>query len=149
MDKFTKNCILISIVIFIVVTFIVFFGGYFYEAKWFVKNIFNPKTSQVSDKDFEIQDVDFRPYMSEVHNRIKNTWNPPHTNVSAKVEVSFDVGKNGHVENIKILKSSGDEITDKAITDTLNKISPLPPLPIGFKQENLKINYTFEIKANK
>lgn len=150
MDKITKSFISVMILIFIIVTFAVLFGGYAYELKWHVNRVaervfnFSPKKKQV-----KIKKVDFRPYMAEVQNRFKKTWQPPKTNVDAKIDVEFDVAKDGKVQNIRIIKSSGNEKTDTAVKDAIMKASPLPPLPMSYDAENLMIKYTFEIKAEK
>lgn len=47
-----------------------------------------------------------------------------------KVTVSFIVNESGHVENIKILESSGFGILDKNAMETIKRVCPLPKPPV-------------------
>jgi protein TonB len=60
---------------------------------------------------------------------------------SGKVHVSFLIGKNGDISEIKVVKSSGFPVLDKCAIKTIRRIAsfPKPPtaarvvLPINFK----------------
>ena len=44
--------------------------------------------------------------------------------------VSFIVYESGHVENIKILESSGFGMLDKSAVETIKRVCPLPKPPV-------------------
>lgn len=50
---------------------------------------------------------------------------------TGRVVVSFDVSKNGHVRDIRIVKSSGYEILDSNLVETIQKVEPFPRPPIS------------------
>lgn len=47
-----------------------------------------------------------------------------------KVTVSFVVYESGHVENVKVLESSGFGMLDKSAVETIKRVSPLPKPPV-------------------
>ncbi|MBM4136293.1 MAG: energy transducer TonB [Nitrospira sp.] len=47
-----------------------------------------------------------------------------------KVTVSFVVGKNGYVDSIKIINSSGFEVLDKSVVETIKMVCPFPKPPV-------------------
>lgn len=149
MDKFTKSLISIFVLLFIILTFFVLFGGYVYEAKGIFNQLIAPKSKtnsvQISDG------VNFQPYMDEVQSRMKKTWKPVDTSKSAKIMVLFKVMKNGEISGIKIVNSDAGEANNRSVINALKQVSPLPPLPMAYKGENIDINFTFAInrKSNK
>lgn len=146
-NKITKSFISIIVLVFIILTFIVFFGGYAYELKWQLKNIPNKILISKNKKQIKPKQIDFRPYMAEIQNRLKKTWIPPIKNEDLKVDVEFNVAKNGEIKNIKIINPSKNKRNNDAIITALKKASPLPALPKAYDAENILIKYTFEIKA--
>jgi len=62
---------------------------------------------------------------------------------SGRVYFSFDVAKNGHVLDIRIEKSSGFELLDSNLVETIRKVEPFPRPPISV---NLKMFITYEQK---
>lgn len=59
------------------------------------------------------------------------------------VSVSFQVKKDGVIQNLKILKSSGIKELDESVLNTLKKIAPFPLIP--GKVDILNINYDFRL----
>lgn len=47
-----------------------------------------------------------------------------------KVTVSFVVAKNGYVDSIKIIDSSGFEVLDKSAVETIRRVHPFPKPPV-------------------
>ena len=62
---------------------------------------------------------------------------------SGRVVVSFDVAKNGHVRDIRIVKSSGFELLDSNLVETIRKVEPFPRPPISV---TLKMPITYELR---
>ncbi len=61
-------------------------------------------------------------------------------NQTGKVEVSFDIRKNGKIENLKISKKSAFERLDEATLELLLKISAFDEIPDELKKDVLSIN---------
>jgi len=60
-----------------------------------------------------------------------------------RVVVSFDVSKNGHVQEIRIVKSSGYEVLDANLVETIRKVEPFPRPPISV---TLNVPITYELR---
>jgi TonB family protein len=89
-------------------------------------------------------DVNFTPYMKKLQTDIKENWDPPKSNSSKSVVALFKIAKNGNLLNFKILTSSGDKKTDKAAKKAVEKTAPFTPLPDGFKEKSIDIQFTFD-----
>ena len=147
MDKFTKSLISVSVILVVLITIFIFFGGYAYEIKGILKGI-GVNSSDYSKIQTE-DGVNFGPYMDEMQSIMKKNWTPPDKSKSAIIETSYKVSKNGEISDIKIVKSDASEENNKAVIETLNKVSPLPPLPLGYKEDSIMINFTFAINSIK
>ncbi|MGA7827698.1 MAG: energy transducer TonB [Geobacteraceae bacterium] len=62
---------------------------------------------------------------------------------TGRVVVSFDVAKNGHVNEIRILKSTGYELLDSNLVETIRKVEPFPRPPISV---TLNIPFVYELR---
>ena len=86
-------------------------------------------------------------YMKEVERKIKKNWNPPKNDTSASAAVDFKVLKDGKIEDIKLVKSSGVPLMDEAAISALEKVSPLPPLPEECNENFVIVQFTFDYKV--
>ena len=59
---------------------------------------------------------------------------------TGRVVVSFDVAKNGHVQEIRIMISSGHKILDTNLVETIRKVEPFPKPPVAVTL-NMPISY--------
>jgi periplasmic protein TonB len=59
---------------------------------------------------------------------------------SGRVVVSFDVAKNGHVQEIRIVNSSGHKLLDSNLVETIRKVEPFPKPPASVTL-NIPISY--------
>ena len=62
---------------------------------------------------------------------------------TGRVVVSFDVLKNGHVQDIRIVKSSGYELLDSNLVETIRKVEPFPRPPVSVI---LNMPITYELR---
>lgn len=62
---------------------------------------------------------------------------------SGRVVVSFNVTQNGQVRDIKIMTSTGYELLDSNVIDTIKKVAPFPRPPIAVK---LTIPFTYSLR---
>lgn len=62
---------------------------------------------------------------------------------TGRVVVSFDVLKNGHVRDIRIIKSTGYDLLDSNLVETIQKVEPFPKPPLSV---TLNIPIIYELK---
>ena len=60
-----------------------------------------------------------------------------------KAMVSFIIMENGQVANIKIIRSTGYEILDVNLVETIKEVAPFPKPPI---KAELHIPYTYRLE---
>jgi protein TonB len=62
---------------------------------------------------------------------------------TGRVVVSFDVSMNGHVLDIRIIKSTGHELLDSNLVETIRKVEPFPRPPVSV---TLNMPITYELR---
>jgi TonB family protein len=94
---------------------------------------------------------DFGPYMKRLKYAVQNHWNAvmpdvarPPAMKSGTVTIELSVMKNGGVQDMKLVKSSGDVELDKAAWRGITDAIPLPVLPLEFKGDHLKLRCNFQ-----
>ena len=66
---------------------------------------------------------------------------------NAKVAtVSFDILRNGQVQNVKIVQSSGIPTLDYSARRAVLEASPLPELPREFERSSANVEFTFQLQ---
>jgi TonB family protein len=94
--------------------------------------------------------VDFGPYMKRLHFTVQNHWDPlipesamPPVMKKGVVVIEFSITKDGRVEGMKLISSSGDVSLDRAAWGAITDAIPLPNLPTQFSGEYLTIRARF------
>lgn len=86
-------------------------------------------------------------YFSGMRKSIELVWNYPaeaaRRGLEGKVGLEFTILKNGNVRGIKVIKSSGFEILDKAIKEAIKLAAPFSPLPKNLNKESLVVTGTY------
>ena len=87
-------------------------------------------------------------YLTVIKTKLSEAWTPPSEYVIPKkgtyVTVSFTVGKNGIVDNVKVKHSSGIKLLDNSALDAIKSVGTLPALPSEWKEESLNISIIFK-----
>lgn len=88
---------------------------------------------------------ELKEYFEQTNKIIRSKWTPPEKfkNKGLTTVLIITIMKNGNIDNYKIEKASGNKEYDKMIIDTLNKLTPLPPIPNTIKEETLQIGLRF------
>lgn len=87
-------------------------------------------------------------YLKELHRKIKNAWAPP-MGTDRQVVVLFRLKRDGHLEFLKLNKSSGEAETDKSAYKAIVLATTAAiPLPKDFSPKNLDVMYTFKYNVN-
>jgi len=92
-------------------------------------------------------DVRYVSYLDNIKLAIELAWNYPEAAARQGIEgngaLSFTIGKDGVLREIKILRTTGSQILDDRFVRAVKMASPFPPLPENIKTKKLKINATY------
>ncbi len=94
-------------------------------------------------KHWEQDKIDYSHYMNTVSSWLRGSWAPPRANKSSRVEVRFNIKKNGEVKGLKIIQSSGAQLTDKAAMDAVKLAEPFRIFEKGWPDE-VTIEFNFD-----
>ena len=94
--------------------------------------------------------VDFREYVKRLKLKVQTHWYQliPRSALapeskSGKVILSFSILRDGSVQDLKVDASSGDAEFDRAAFGAVRYASPFSALPLGYKNDSLKLRTTF------
>lgn len=100
--------------------------------------------------------VDFGPYMKRLHYTVQSHWDPlipesamPPVMKKGVVVIQFSITKDGRVEGMKLVSSSGDKALDRAAWGAITDAIPLPNLPPQFTSDYLTIRARFYYNPDK
>ena len=100
--------------------------------------------------------VDFGPYMRRLHVTVEDHWYPlipeialPPVMKRGKVVIEFAIMKDGTVQALGVVGSSGDAALDRAAYGALTNAVPLPRLPVEFTGDYLRIRAVFYYNPDK
>ncbi|MFN8655165.1 MAG: TonB family protein [Candidatus Obscuribacterales bacterium] len=89
--------------------------------------------------------VELDEFLKNTSRKIKRNWFPPKCEAKA-VTVQFTLNDAGHVSNLKVTKSSGLEIADKAAMQAVQNAQPFHKLPTGANAtEDLLFHFDYNI----
>jgi colicin import membrane protein len=88
-------------------------------------------------------------YKASVWNKIRANWSYPEllafkTNPEAIVYVQ--VTQDGHINNLRLIKESGNSLFDQSVVRAVKLSEPLPPFPEGYikRYEELELRFSLE-----
>ena len=82
-------------------------------------------------------------YSDAIQNRIESNWQAPEGPEPLIAVVYFKIARNGEIKAIKLEKASGSFEFDRAAISAVTYASPLPPLPVDYRETMLVIRYEF------
>lgn len=91
------------------------------------------------------RDSDAHPlgrYMADMQRRIKRAWFPP-KDAPAPIVIHFRVARNGEVSKVRVHKTSGSEIGDRAAIRAIENAAPFRPVMQG-SPESLDFEFKFD-----
>ena len=88
----------------------------------------------------------FPEYLALIQYRIESQWRPP-TNAGGGLltTVSFRIGRQGSLSDIKVSKPSGNFVVDQSALRAVYAADPLPPLPAGSGLSSLGVHFDFVV----
>jgi periplasmic protein TonB len=92
----------------------------------------------------------FGAYADLLRRRISEKWRTndvdPLVRNALPATVSFDILRNGQVQNIKVVQSSGIPTLDFSARRAILEASPLPELPREFERSSANVEFTFQLQ---
>jgi TonB family protein len=98
----------------------------------------------------DTQGVDFGPYLKRVVDDVRRNWyelipesaRPPIMK-KGKVSIEFAIMKDGRIQGMQVVSTSGDVALDRAAYGGITGNNPFPPLPAEFGGQYLGLRFTF------
>lgn len=109
--------------------------------------LINSNITSNSDKEKvnkQISNVNFVSYIKTLERKIKSNWEPPNGKQNCNTVVLFKINKDGAINKVNILKTSGDESFDNAAIMAIYKSSPVGVLPNDFEGNSIDIQFAFD-----
>ncbi len=94
------------------------------------------------------KNMDLNEYALFTRDSIQKVWVIPADAkiadaLKAKLIVNYGLKKNGALEKVELLKSSGDKNVDKALLQAIRAAAPFPPFPKGVAAKSIVIKANF------
>ena len=100
--------------------------------------------------DLNTTEYKYISYFTKLKERIYQVWKyPKESQVNREqgnIQIVFTLTKDGYLENVRIIQSSGFENLDREVLRTIRTASPYNPFPESWEEEKLKIPATFDYK---
>lgn len=92
-------------------------------------------------------------YKGKVFSKVRRAQRYPRKaerkKIQGTVHVSFTVAKSGSVSNIRVVRSSGHAILDKAAADQVRRAAPMPKFPKNIKKTKLAFRARIAFKSRR
>lgn len=92
----------------------------------------------------------FGYYTDLLRRRISESWRTgdvdPIVRTAKPVIVSFDILRNGSVQNVRVVLSSGIPSLDLSARRAILEAAPLPELPREFERNSANVEFTFQLQ---
>lgn len=85
-------------------------------------------------------DFTYSYYIDRMVALIRARWNRPPTAGEVESAVHFRILRDGTIREVELRNPSGDPAFDRAALKAVQEASPLPPLPVGYRQDSLGVN---------
>ncbi|HAT50194.1 MAG: energy transducer TonB [Nitrospirae bacterium] len=98
--------------------------------------------------DLNTSKVRYAVYFARLKERIEQGWVYPQRakrqNLSGNLRIRFTIGRDGHLLDIKILRSSGETVLDESALNAVKAAAPYAPFPEHWKLEKIHVTTSFE-----
>jgi TonB family protein len=97
--------------------------------------------------------VDFGPYLKEILPTVRKNWFsliPESAKTKkGKLAIEFAITKDGHLADMRLTATSGDETLDRPAWDGIRNSDPFPALPKDFKGPFIAVRFRFYYNPDK
>ena len=101
----------------------------------------------------DTQGVDFGPYLSNLLPIVRKNWYAlipaDAESKKGKLAIEFALSNDGHVRDMKLVATSGDQTLDRAAWGGIIRSAPFPPLPTAYKGDLLALRFHFFYNPDK
>ena len=98
------------------------------------------------------QELKYVSYLSKIKGKIEPKWNYPEKaqsiGLQGKLALCFSIVRDGHLDRLKLLNSSGHSLLDEEALKAVKGAAPYYPLPDRLKISRLNILATFEYRIS-
>ena len=95
----------------------------------------------------------YTSYFSKLREKIYQVWQYPDISKqrgeSGDLRIVFTIRKDGYLEEVKILRSSGFVNLDREVLRTINVASPFYPFPKSWEEDTIKIPAIFNYELRR
>jgi len=95
----------------------------------------------------DTRQLEYTTYLEKVKKNIVSAWKYPveasEGKEEGKVDVEFTILKNGRMQDVRILRSSGFSSLDREAIRAVGTASPFNPIPNQIGLDQLSIRFTF------
>jgi len=78
---------------------------------------------------------EFLSYRQRIFGTIKSNWTNTVRTAGLVAAVRFQLGPDGDVSNVELVRSSGDRVYDQAVVRAVQRSNPLPPPPERYRDD--------------
>ena len=100
--------------------------------------------------DLNTTEYKYISYFTKLKERIYQVWKYPKESQirreQGNLRIVFTLRKDGYLESVRIIESSGFENLDREVLRTIRVASPYNPFPESWEEEKIKIPATFDYK---
>ncbi len=100
--------------------------------------------------DLNTTEYKYISYFTKLKERIYQIWKYPKESQARReqgnIRIVFTLRKDGYLENVRIIQSSGFKNLDREVLRTIRVASPYNPFPESWEEEKLKIPASFDYK---
>lgn len=95
------------------------------------------------------QGIDMRPYLAQILSIVRSNWrrvipeSARQGTLRGRTVLEFIINRDGSIPKLVTAESSGLDPLDRAAIAGLSMSNPLPPLPAGFKGEQVRLAFSF------
>lgn len=83
-------------------------------------------------------------YLKAISDKLDSVWKPPQEYENDTVcQITFTISRDGGVSGANIRKSSGNSYFDQLAVRAVQAASPMPPLPTGYPEDELRVHMKF------
>ncbi len=91
-----------------------------------------------------VRQANYGPYMAEIKRRMSRNWRPPRGDRDKRVELKFEIHRDGSLGTIEVAHSSGETLADEAAVNAVKISAPFKTLPPFHQGETVQILFTFD-----
>jgi TonB family protein len=96
------------------------------------------------DPKYQINGVNWGPYLKDVSRRIRHHWSPSEERQDSGAVVTFTLAKDGTLLSEKLKKSSGSKAQDQAALSAVRYAAPFKPFPTNYPQNDFTLEHSFD-----